>query len=462
MQANGPNRVNDHAAIAVVGSGYVGSVVAACFAALGRRVVGVEIDEGRLGALREGRAPFHEEGLDDLLASGIRSGRLRFTSNMAEAVSSSEVIFLCVGTPSNNGSGADLRPLEAAARAVGEAMDGPRVVVTKSTVPMGTVDRLRAVIEEAVRPERRNGWRPSYVMNPEFLRQGSAVEDFLHPHRVVLGSDDPAALETVGRIYRPILDQDFPGANGHRPELVRTSLATAEAIKYASNAFLAAKVSFINEIAAICEVTGADVSEVSDAVGLDPRISPHFLRAGIGWGGSCFGKDLEALIATGRQHGHDPALLQSVIDVNRRQRSVAVEKLRGRLGGLRGRRVGLLGLAFKPGTDDLRDAPAVEIAARLLDEGAEVLAHDPVVQAVPSLPRLRHVSGAYDAARDADAVLLATEWPEYLELDLEKVAALMRGDLLVDGRNILDPGVVVAAGLRYEGMGRPLVGPVPA
>jgi len=446
--------------VAVVGSGYVGAVVAACFAALGRRVVGVEIDEAKLGVLREGRAPFHEHGLDELLASGVRSGRLSFTANMGEAVASSDVIFLCVGTPSNNGSGADLGPLERAARAMGEAMDAPRVVVTKSTVPMGTVDRLRSVIEGAVRPEHRNGWRPSYVSNPEFLRQGSAVEDFLYPDRVVLGGDDPAALDEVGSVYRPILERDFPSAHpGPRPELVRTSLATAEAIKYASNAFLAAKVSFVNEIAAICEATGADVAKVSHAVGLDPRISPHFLRAGIGWGGSCFGKDLEALIATGRDHGHESMLLQTVIDVNRRQRRSVVEKLRHGLGGLRGRRIGLLGLAFKPGTDDLRDAPAVEIAGLLLESGAEVVAHDPVVAEVPSLPELLRAGSPYDAARDADALLLATEWPDYLDMDLEKVAGILRGDLVVDGRNALDPEAVVSAGLRYEGIGRPPAAP---
>ena len=459
MTSNNVGRSEIHR-VAVVGSGYVGTVVAACFASLGRRVVGVEIDESKLRILREGRAPFHEEGLDELLVSGLRSGNLTFTSDMDRAVASSEVIFLCVGTPSSKGSGADLSAVEAAARAVGRALDGARIVVMKSTVPMGTLGRLGAVIEDAIHPERRNGWRPSYVANPEFLRQGTAVENFLRPDRVVLGSDDPSALETVQSLYRPILEQEFPGADpGRRPELVRTSLTTAEAIKYASNAFLAAKVSFINEIAGICEATGADVSKVSEAMGLDPRIGPLFLRPGIGWGGSCFGKDLEALIATAAEFGHESKLLEAVIEVNHRQRVAAVEKLYRGLDGLEGRRIAVLGLAFKPGTDDLRDAAAVEIAGRLLDAGAEVVAHDPVVPSVQSLPRLSMAASALDAVRDADAVLIATEWPEYLELDLDKVAELMRGDFLLDGRNVLDPDAVVAAGLRFEGMGRPAMSP---
>lgn len=459
MVNRGSGRSND-LRVAVIGSGYVGSVVAACFASLGRRVVGVEIDEGRLQTLREGRAPFHERGLDELLASGLASGALTFTADMAEAVASSDVIFLCVGTPSNNGSGADLGAVEAAARTVGQVLDGPRILVMKSTVPMGTVGRLGSVIEAAVPPERRNGWRPTYVANPEFLRQGTAVHDFLHPDRVVLGSDDPDALEIVGSLYRPILEQDFAGvAPRRRPRLVRTSLTTAEAIKYASNAFLATKVSFINEIAAICDATGADVAEVAAAMGLDPRIGPLFLQAGIGWGGSCFGKDLEALIATARKHGHEPALLEKVIDVNRRARGSAVEKLRLGLDGLEGRRIAILGLAFKPGTDDMRDSAAVEIAGRLLEAGADVVAHDPVVTSVRTLAELRIAPGPYDAVRDADAVLIATEWPDYLEMDLEKVAELMRGDLLLDGRNALDPESVVGAGLRFEGMGRPQMSP---
>ncbi|HEX9823358.1 MAG TPA: UDP-glucose/GDP-mannose dehydrogenase family protein [Actinomycetota bacterium] len=446
--------------IAVVGNGYVGSVVSACFAALGRDVVGLEVDRSKLRSLRAGRAPLHEEGLDELLTVGIETGRLRFTDDVGEAVATSDVIFLCVGTPAN-GAGADLHALESVVRAIGATVEGDRVLVTKSTVPVGTVAWLGDVLEESVR--RENG-RPvgtfSLVANPEFLRQGTAVSDFLHPRRVILGGEDPLALEIVAEVYRPILRQGFPGGDPARlPGLVRTTLASAEAVKYASNAFLAAKVSFINEVANICDRLGADVTVVAEGMGMDPRIGPEFLSAGIGWGGSCFGKDLDALIHAARAEGYEPELLHAVAAINRRQRSMAIEKLRDLLGGLEGRRVALLGLAFKPGTDDVRDAPALDLGRWLLDAGAEVTAYDPVVREVSRLPEVKVAPNAYDAAADADAVVLATEWPEFEELDMMKLADQMRGDLVFDGRNALDPEAVADAGLRYEGMGRPGMDP---
>lgn len=453
MEGNGMRR-GPSPRVAVVGAGYVGAVVAAAFAALGRQVVGLEVDGAKLRSLRAGRVPFYENGLEDLVRQGLESGRLRFTDDAGEAVGPSDVVFLCVGTPSN-GNGADLGPLMAAARSIGGALDRHRVVVIKSTVPVGTVGRLASVLEEAL-PGQVVGDRPfSLVSNPEFLRQGSAVTDFLRPERVVVGSDDPEALDVVTDLYRPILEQSFPeGDRSRRPALVRTTLATAEAIKYASNAFLATKISFINELANVCELTGADVTVVSASMGLDPRIGPRFLDAGVGWGGSCFGKDLEALIATAREQGYEAELLRAVVGVNRRQRLMVVERLRWVLGGLQDQRVGLLGLAFKPGTDDLRDAPSVTIASRLLAEGAEVVAHDPIVADLPSLPEARLVGDPYEVAEDAAAIVLVTDWPEYVGLDLDLLRSRMRGSLLVDGRNLFDPSAATAAGFRYEGIGR--------
>ena len=440
--------------VAVIGSGYVGTVVATCFASLGREVVVLEIDRAKLSALQRGRAPFFERGVDARLRGELASGRLRFTDDAVDAVRSSDFVFFCVGTPSGPDGHAEMDSLASAAVMVGRALDRPKVLVTKSTVPIGTARWLETLVEDAA-TEARNGVAFSTVSNPEFLRQGSAVDDFLHPDRVVLGGDHPEAVEAVADLYRPILEQTFEG--GRReclPELVRTSFASAETLKYASNAFLALKVSFVNEIANVCELTGADVTVVAHALGLDRRIGSSFLEAGIGWGGSCFGKDVRELIAVAADHGYDAQLLRAARDVNGWQRELVVKKLRRRLHGLRGRRVGLLGLAFKPGTDDLRDAPAVEIAEQLIRAGASVVAHDPVVRAVPGVEQIRLVDDPYDVAARADAVALLTEWPEYSELELDALCDRMRGNVFLDGRNLFDPAKVEAAGLTYEGIGR--------
>ena len=440
--------------IAVVGNGYVGTAVAACLARVGHQVVGLETDDAKLAQLRRGRAPFFEAGLDDLLAQGVRSGYLRFTADAVEAVGDSDVVFLCVGTPPGPDGRPDMTAILAAATAVGGAMRRHHVVVTKSTVPIGSGRWLASIVEDALAASGAAASSFSVVSNPEFLRQGSAIADFLHPDRVVIGSDDPSALDVVARVYAPILDQAFPGGNGYRPPLVRTDLATAETIKYASNAFLATKISFINELANICERVGADVTDVVTAMGLDPRIGSRHLDPGVGWGGSCFGKDLAALVATAEEYGYETSILKSAIAVNARQRSRVVEKLQAHLKSLRGRRIGILGLAFKPGTDDLRDAPAVDIVARLLASGALVWAHDPVVKHLPGLDGARLVDAPEAVAERADAVVLLTEWPEYLGLDLRSLRDHMRGDLLIDGRNLFDPRTVGEAGLVYEGIGR--------
>lgn len=444
------------ARIAVVGSGYVGTVVAGCLARLGHGVVGLEIDNQKLTQLQHGLAPFFETGANDLLREGLDSGHLRFTSDVRDAVASSDVIFLCVGTPTTDTGHADTTALESAARAVAAAMDSPKILVTKSTVPIGSGHWLEGIVEDALPPAGRGWVNFSVVSNPEFLKQGSSVHDYLHPDRVVLGSDDPNALTVLEDVYRPILDQSFPGGTPTRkPELVRTGLATAETVKYASNAFLALKISYANEIANICELVGADVTDVAHAIGLDARIGRRFLDAGAGWGGSCFGKDLGELIAAADDHGYDAPLLRAATEVNTWQRGLVVKKLRRRLLGLRGRRVGILGLAFKPGTDDLRDAPAVDVAAALIAGGARVIAHDPAVDAVPQVPGLHLVSEPYDVAERADAVLLMTEWPDYRSLELDVIASRMRGRIFLDARNVFDPEKVENAGLLYEGIGRP-------
>ena len=441
--------------ICVVGSGYVGTVVAACFASIGHRVVGLEDDEARLASLQKGHVPFFEPGLEQLVRAGLENGALRFSGEPGDALDDADIVFLCVGTPPGHDGRPDMRFVESAARAIGEGLTRNRVIVTKSTVPIGSGAWLENLIEESAPPRAAGTTRAfSVVSNPEFLREGSALRDFFYPDRVVLGSDDPGALDLVAEAYRPIIEQTFAGADpDRRPVELRTGLATAEAIKYAANAFLATKISFINEMAIICELVGADIRGVADAIGVDHRIGRSFLNAGLGWGGSCFGKDLDALAATARDYGFEPEILTAVRQVNRRQRRVVVDKLQRHLKTLRGRRIALLGLAFKPGTDDLRDAPAVELAGRLIERGATVTAHDPVVESVPDLASLRLYADPYDAVVRADAAVLVTEWGQFRELDFDKVREVMRGRLIIDGRNILDPAAIMAAGLTYEGIG---------
>jgi nucleotide sugar dehydrogenase len=445
----------DGSAVAVVGSGYVGTVVAACLAWLGQTVVAVEADGARVAALSQGKVPFHEPGLDEVVASAVASGRLRVTSDVGRALDSAEIVFLCLGTPAGNKGGADLRAFETATQAIGTKADGHHIIVVKSTVPVGSSQMIKAWCEAAATETGRSS-HPTFtiVSNPEFMREGSAVEDFLHPDRVVVGGEDECSLDRVAELYRPILEQNFAGAgHGRRPVLIRTTSATAEMIKYAANAFLATKVSFINEIANICDSIDADVVEVSRGIGLDHRIGASYLDAGLGWGGSCLGKDLAALISHAKEHGYEPELLRATLGVNARRRSQVVERLRQRLGALTEKRVALLGLAFKPGTDDLRDAPAVGIARELIDAGSTVTAYDPSVLRVPEACGLSLAASAYDAVEQADAVVIATQWPEFLELDFEKLRARMRGTMLLDGRNCVDANAVAASGLSYQGTG---------
>jgi nucleotide sugar dehydrogenase len=442
--------------IAVIGSGYVGTVVAACLAHIGHVVVGVESDGSKLARLCAGEAPFHEPGLDPLLAETVTSGALSFTSDLSAAMEQSDVVFVCVGTPAGRDGQPDMTAMSSVARAIAANLRHPHVLVTKSTVPIGTGFWLTSLIEDILGPGSARDLF-SVVSNPEFLREGSAVQDYLHPDRVVLGGDDPEALRIVSELYRPILEQKIPGSPGRREPvpLLQTGLATAEMTKYASNAFLATKISFANEMARLCDFVGADVTEVTAGMGLDSRIGGRFLDSGLGWGGSCFGKDVLALIGTANDYGYRPKILDAAVEVNDAQRQFVVDELLRHLKTLRGARIALLGLAFKPDTDDLRDSPALDVACRLIKRGALVSAFDPMVTEVPDVPEIRVAPNGYAAALGADALVLATEWPHFLALDLARIRHGMRGDIFLDGRNNFDPVAVGSAGLKYVGIGRP-------
>jgi len=441
------------AGIGVVGGGYVGTVLAACLASLGRNVIVCERDPERLAMLKAGTPYFYEENLPELLAAGIGAGRLEFESQI-DAASDCDVIFLCVGTPPRPDSYPDMRAMNAAIEDLCPKLTASTVLVVKSTVPIGTGSLLLDTAETILRSTEGDA-RVSVVSNPEFLREGAAVGDFLHPARIVLGSANEDAIDTVLSLYQPIIDQSFDGGDPlHKPQIVRTDHTTAEMAKYASNAFLAGKISFINEIARICERVGSDVLTVSDAVGLDPRIGPDFLAAGAGWGGSCFGKDLQALMATARDHHIAVPMMEAIANINEMQRTGIVERLHEQLETFQGRRIAILGLSFKPGTNDTRDSPALAVAARLLEAGAEVIAYDPMVKQSDEVPGLEIADDPYSAVRDSSAVVLMTEWPEFAQLDLAALARSMSGSLLVDGRNMLNPDEVVEAGLEYIGIGR--------
>jgi UDPglucose 6-dehydrogenase len=433
--------------LAVVGVGYVGLVTGACFADLGNRVSCVDVDALKIERLKKGEMPIFEPGLEELVGRNVAARRLAFTTDYAEGLAGAEIVFIAVGTPSGYDGEADLTYVQEAARRIAEVMDHPLIVVNKSTVPIGTGDLVAEIIE-------RYRGKPvpfSVVSNPEFLREGSAIQDFMNPDRIVLGSTDRKAAERVAELHRPL------GA----PVMI-TDLRTAEMIKYASNAFLATKISFINEIAAICERLGADVKEVAAGMGMDKRIGPAFLQAGVGWGGSCFPKDVKALEHMAAMHDCHPQLLRAVMDINRDQRRRLVLKVRDALGGLKDRCIGVLGLSFKPNTDDMREAPSVEVIRLLLSEGALVRAYDPVAMPVARklLPGIGYASDPYDLADGADALVVVTEWNEFKQLDLHRVRGLMRTPVVVDGRNIYDPKEMAQLGFVYRAVGRPTYDPV--
>lgn len=440
--------------VTVIGSGYVGTVAAACFASVGHDVIAVEVDETKLAKLRRQKAPFYEPGLDELLAAAMEAGRLSFTDDFSVALARSEVVFICVGTPARADGQPDMESMEQAAREIGRNLRHPQVVVTKSTVPIGTGRWLRSAIAGSLEVPNAPGLL-EVASSPEFLREGQSVGDFLRPDRIVVGCDNERARDLVVSVYEPIVEQ-AAAADPLRPRvpILRTGLTTAEMIKYASNAFLATKISFANEMAHICDLVGADITEVTAGMGFDTRIGNRFLNAGLGWGGSCFGKDILALIATAEDYGYKPRILSATLDVNGDQRHLVIEQLQRHLKTLRGLRVGVLGLVFKPGTDDLRDSAALDIIDSLTQRGAFVTAHDPMVHELPSHPAVRLVRDPYEVADGADAIVLATEWPEYLALDLVELRRRAAGSFFLDGRNVFRPGRLAAVGFQHEGIGR--------
>jgi UDPglucose 6-dehydrogenase len=419
--------------IAVIGTGYVGLTTGACFAHLGHDVVCADIDEEKIARLRRGEIPIVEQGLEEVVAEGLRSGRLRFVVGAAEAVADCDFAYLCVPTPQGPDGRADLSYIEAAAREIAPLMPADSVVVNKSTVPVGSARFVEHVID---RPD------VAVVSNPEFLREGSAVHDFLHPDRIVIGAEDQAAAIRVGGLYQ-----------GLSAPVMVTDPASAETIKYASNAFLAAKISFVNAVAAVCEAVGADVNDVTLGMGYDKRIGQDFLRPGPGFGGSCFPKDVQALIRISEDNGYEFSLLKGVLDVNREQFDRVAQKVVAMAGGsIDGERIGLLGLTFKAGTDDLRESPALEIADRLRAHGAVLRAYDPTKP--QGLEGIEVVDDAYAACEGASVLVLLTEWDEFKWLDLDKVAELMAHRRVVDARNVLDRSALARRGFAFDGIGR--------
>jgi UDPglucose 6-dehydrogenase len=446
--------------VAIIGTGYVGLTTGVCLAFMGHKVSCLDNDEAKIKALREGKIPIYEPYLEEVFHEAAE--HLIFTSSYAEAIPDAEVVFIAVGTPPTPSGAPNLEYLSQAAKSIGQYIKpGFVVVVNKSTVPIGSGNWVDSLLREAVGARMdKADIQFAVASNPEFLREGSALHDSLYPDRIVIGADEPRALEVLYSLYRPILDQTFTSPNYlPRPEtvgavpLLSTDLASAELIKYAANAFLALKISFINEIGLVAERVGANINEVGRGIGLDSRIGPRFLSAGIGWGGSCFGKDTAALIATAGEYGLHLPIVEAAKKINSRQRDRVVEKLLNELKILKGRTVGLLGLAFKPNTDDLREAPAIEIAQKLIDRGVRVKAHDPIAmekfeQSYGKMG-VQLCQNAEQVVEECDAVVLVTEWNDYRELDWDALAKKMRSPLILDGRHTLDKEKLMRAGMRY-------------
>lgn len=430
--------------ISVIGTGYVGLVTGACFAEFGVHVTCMDSDSRRIEKLEKGEIPFYEPGIGELVAKGVKEGRLSFTTNIAQAVDKALVIFIAVGTPPSADGSADLSFVKEVGKGIAHHMTSYKVIVTKSTVPVGTGETIREVVKKTL----KSPIRFDIVSNPEFLREGSAIEDFMRPNRVVIGADSDQAIAIMKDLYRPLYLIETP--------IVVTDVPTAELIKYASNAFLATKISFINEIANLCERVGANVQMVAKGMGLDHRIGSKFLHAGPGFGGSCFPKDLAALIQTGERNGYPMQIASAASRVNEIQRGRMVDKIREAVGGLKGKTLAMLGLSFKPNTNDLREAPALAISRELLAEGAAIRAYDPeaMAEACQLIPELQACRDTYHAAEGADALVIMTEWNVFRNLDFDKLKAAMRSSVLLDLRNIYDSERAAAAGFKYVSVGR--------
>jgi UDPglucose 6-dehydrogenase len=433
--------------IAVIGSGYVGLVSGACLADFGHTVTCIDKDSAKIDALRQGDIPIFEPGLDELVRKNARESRLSFGTDLSKAVKGAEAVFIAVGTPSRRGDGhADLSYVYGAAREIASALDGYTVIITKSTVPVGTGDEVERIIKDA-RPDATF----AVVSNPEFLREGAAIGDFKRPDRIVVGTDDPRAREVLAEIYRPL--------SLNQPPLLFTARRTSELIKYAANAFLAVKITFINEIADLCEAVGGDVQEVARGIGLDNRIGSKFLHAGPGYGGSCFPKDTSALVKTAQDSGVPLRIVETVVAVNdQRKRAMARKVLAACGGSVRGKTVSILGLTFKPNTDDMREAPSLSIIMALVDAGARVRAFDPVgmQQARSMLTGVTFSKDAYECGEGSDAVVLVTEWDEFRALDFDRIRTAMNAPVLIDLRNVYRPADLIRKGFSYVGVGRPV------
>ncbi len=435
--------------VAMIGTGYVGLVSGACFSEFGVNVVCVDKDTAKIDRLKQGGIPIYEPGLEDLVAGNVKSGRLSFTTDLADAVKGADAVFIAVGTPTRRGDGhADLSYVYAAAREIAAALNGYTVIVNKSTVPVGTGDEVERIIREA-RPDADF----DVVSNPEFLREGSAINDFMRPNRVVIGTESERARQVMRQLYRPLFLIETP--------IVFTSRTTSELIKYAANTFLATKITFINEIADLCEVVGADVQDVAKGIGLDGRIGGKFLHAGPGYGGSCFPKDTLALVHTAQDAGRPLRIVETVVDINTRRKKAMADRVIAACGGaVKGKTVAVLGVTFKPNTDDMRDAPSLDIVPALQAAGAKVRAYDPegMAEAKPLLKDVEWCDDAYATLPEADVVVIITEWNEFRLLDLKRVKSLMKRPVMVDLRNIYNPTEMAAAGFHYTCIGRAAAG----
>ncbi|HRU38312.1 MAG TPA: UDP-glucose/GDP-mannose dehydrogenase family protein [Candidatus Goldiibacteriota bacterium] len=425
--------------LCVIGTGYVGLVTGVCMADLGNSVICVDVDEKKIKNLKKGMLPIYEPGLEDIIKRN--KSRLAFTTSLKDGVRKSEIIFIAVGTPPAEDGDADLTYVKAVAREIGKSMNGPKIIVDKSTVPAGTGD----IVESIVAEYSKGKYKFDVASCPEFLKEGSAINDFMNPDRVVIGSKNKKAAEKVAEIFKPL-----------NTKIIISDIRSAEMIKHASNTFLAMKISFINEIANICERVGADVEVVANGMGLDKRIGKMFLNAGAGYGGSCFPKDVAALGFMARKEDYEPLLLNAVMEVNKQQRKIILNKIKNMMGTLEGRQVGILGIAFKPNTDDIRDAVSIYIMKALLEKGCRIKAYDPVASknAKKVLKNVTYVKNAYEAAEGAECLVVLTEWNEFRELDLKKIKRLMKKHAIVDGRNIYEPETVKKEGFEYTGVGR--------
>ena len=445
--------------IGVIGAGYVGLVTGSCLADIGHRVICIDNDEGKIRMLNAGQMPIYEPYLEDLVRENRKRGNLSFSADLAQGARNSEVIFICVGTPPLENGEADLSFVEKVTREVSATADLPKLVVEKSTVPVQTGEHISRTLKIYSRGEKSHF---DVASNPEFLREGSAVLDFFHPERIVIGVDNRRTEDVLREIYRPILEGTFrcpvhsPCSQASRPVLLVTDLKSAELIKHASNSFLAMKISFINAIAEVCERVGADVQKVAEGMGLDPRIGKEFLKAGLGFGGFCFPKDLQAFVRIAEKYGYDFALLKEVEKINKLRIDVAVEKLKKYLWVLRDKTIAFLGLAFKPQTDDIRFAPAMELIRRLRQEGCHIRAFDPqaMKKASGEIPEILCCRDPYEAAEGAEALVLATEWPEFLDLDWARIHRVMARPFILDGRNFLPQSALMKLGFEYVGMGK--------